>query len=674
MPRGALSLLLFACAGVVAAQFHFQLRREVSRVPTRALSAHPAYRHHGRRLQDEFSVYGDFRALAYFYADLFIGTPTPQKFTVITDTGSTLAAVPCFNCGSCGTHMDPKYQPSASTTAVALRCGDCGGYGCNSESQCTYSQGYAEGSHISGVLYRDEVYLGSEGDGLSSAAGSYRTAFTFGCQLHEDGLFLTQEADGILGLGIGDFGFVNTLWASGKLRHKLFSVCLSFHGGAMGFGDVEHRLHDAPLAWARMSLTGFYQLHVAGWALEGERLPADGFNSPHTILDSGTTFTYVPAGPYQALRERLAAWCGGGGGGRCKGSQVSVTGEDLCYRLADPSHIATFPSATIELEPSAPGGAPATLTIRPQYLFVDMGWDGGAYCLAVYNNYAAGGVVGANAMMENDVVVDLTGESGSGPRAGFAPSKCRLDALGDPTPSPSPSETPSTSATPTSTLSVGATASGTPSPSPTTTATPSLGGAGGLEEGKLPSVTALVSGEGGRWAAVVLGGGVLAAGAAWALRRLRIGGPRAGGSYHPVSAPASASAGGGGGRAAAESGGGSSTAGSGGGGVGGGIVVVGGEDMGGGGEGAASDDNGGEKNEVGAGAPPPPPRPPPPAAGLIAAAAAALRKANAATAAAASPPPAVPAAEAAPGRLTGPIFLPLTPAVAAGGRHASRRT
>ena len=280
-----LILALATLAPSTFAQYVLPLRRAVTRVPTRALSGHPAYRHHGRRLQDEFSVYGDFRALAYFYADLFIGTPAPQKFTVITDTGSTLAAVPCFNCANCGAHMDPRYQPAASTTAVALRCGDCSGYGCNGEQQCTYSQGYAEGSHISGVLYRDEVYLGSEGDGLGSAAGSFRTAFTFGCQLHEDGLFLTQEADGILGLGTGEVGFVSTLWNSGKLRRKLFSVCLSFHGGAMGLGDVEPRLHEAPLAWARMSLTGFYQLHVAGWAMDGERLPADGFNSPHTILD-----------------------------------------------------------------------------------------------------------------------------------------------------------------------------------------------------------------------------------------------------------------------------------------------------------------------------------------------------------------------------------------------------
>ena len=35
-----------------------------------------------RRTQDEVPVIGEFRDLAYFYADVFIGTPS-QKFTVI---------------------------------------------------------------------------------------------------------------------------------------------------------------------------------------------------------------------------------------------------------------------------------------------------------------------------------------------------------------------------------------------------------------------------------------------------------------------------------------------------------------------------------------------------------------------------------------------------------------
>lgn len=114
-----------------------------------------------RRVQDEVPVYGDFRELAYYYADVFIGTP-PQKFTVISDTGSTLMAVPCVTCTDCGKHLNPPFNPAASSTARAVRCGtaDCVN-ACSSPAQCPYRVSYAEGSSLSGELWRDRVFLGA---------------------------------------------------------------------------------------------------------------------------------------------------------------------------------------------------------------------------------------------------------------------------------------------------------------------------------------------------------------------------------------------------------------------------------------------------------------------------------------------------------------------------------
>ena len=118
-----------------------------------------------RRVQDEVPVFGDFRNLAYYYADVFVGTP-PQKFTVITDTGSTLMAVPCVDCSDCGfsNHYNRPYRPSESETAQAITCGesDCPA-SCSSPTQCTYSVSYAEGSSLSGVYWRDRVFLGAGG-------------------------------------------------------------------------------------------------------------------------------------------------------------------------------------------------------------------------------------------------------------------------------------------------------------------------------------------------------------------------------------------------------------------------------------------------------------------------------------------------------------------------------
>lgn len=171
-----------------------------------------------RRAQEEVPVFGDFKDLAYYYADVFVGTP-PQKFTVIADTGSALMAVPCAECSDCGfsNHLNPPYSAGASSTAAAVACGDSAcPSSCAPPAQCPYSVSYAEGSSLSGVFWRDRVFLGALGrgaggafprtsaarpfpppgdaDAATAAAHARFTlpAFRFGCHKHEGGLFKTQ--------------------------------------------------------------------------------------------------------------------------------------------------------------------------------------------------------------------------------------------------------------------------------------------------------------------------------------------------------------------------------------------------------------------------------------------------------------------------------------------------
>ena len=50
------------------------------------------------------------------YVNLWVGTPTPQRKTVIVDTGSHYTAFPCVGCKGCGEdhHTDPYFQPQES--------------------------------------------------------------------------------------------------------------------------------------------------------------------------------------------------------------------------------------------------------------------------------------------------------------------------------------------------------------------------------------------------------------------------------------------------------------------------------------------------------------------------------------------------------------------------------
>ena len=88
--NAAVSGRLDGAPAFTGGSLHFPLTRRV-RLAVGANASRTSTAEHGRRLQDEMPVYGDYRALAYYYADVYVGTP-PQKFTVITDTGALLAA------------------------------------------------------------------------------------------------------------------------------------------------------------------------------------------------------------------------------------------------------------------------------------------------------------------------------------------------------------------------------------------------------------------------------------------------------------------------------------------------------------------------------------------------------------------------------------------------------
>jgi hypothetical protein len=406
---------------------------------------------------DAVELYGEYRKLAYFYAYVYVGDPA-QQFTVITDTGSSLMAVPCFDCNTCGAHMDPKYDPSRSSSSSPVQCGqpECGG-SCTGAS-CTFEQGYAEGSHIGGRFYRDATRLGDiRPDGPSHAAFTV-PQFVFGCLTSESGLFTSQQADGIMGMGQSTRSLVRSLFDAGRLERSMFSLCLTMDGGALTVGDVDTAIHTGPLVWAGLEDTGFYSVTVAALTLGDRALPTDGFNrGQKTILDSGTTFTYVPPAVFGDLTTAIREWCAAAVG-RCNGVVVTRDREGPCWEIPDPNLISTFPTLTFTLQ-GWNGGGDVPLAIEPRHLFVPMTWTTGAYCLAVYPNSGGSNnqVLGANAMMGRDVVFD-TGRVAAGYvpspddfpnptgswRVGFAPSECRLSTPTPvpPTPPASPSLTP----------------------------------------------------------------------------------------------------------------------------------------------------------------------------------------------------------------------------------------
>lgn len=136
------------------------------------------------------------------YVNAWVGSPEPQRKTLIVDTGSHYTAFPCTGCNNCGLkhHTDPYYNPEQSDSFHVLDCDECReGVSCK-DDRCVFSQSYTEGSSWEAYQVRDKFYCGGSDvlGAVDPKDQKYVIDFMFGCQLSLNGLFKTQVCPVIL--------------------------------------------------------------------------------------------------------------------------------------------------------------------------------------------------------------------------------------------------------------------------------------------------------------------------------------------------------------------------------------------------------------------------------------------------------------------------------------------
>ncbi|KAM3365014.1 hypothetical protein ACQJBY_015019 [Aegilops geniculata] len=377
---------------------------------------HPSAR---MRLHDDLLTNG------YYTTRLYIGTP-PQEFALIVDSGSTVTYVPCASCEQCGNHQDPRFQPDLSSTYSPVKCNvDCN---CNSDkSQCTYERQYAEMSSSSGVLGEDIVSFGTESELKPQRA-------VFGCENSETGDLFSQHADGIMGLGRGQLSIMDQLVDKGVIGDS-FSMCyggMDIGGGAMVLGAMPAP-PDMVYTHSNAVRSPYYnielkEMHVAGKPLRVDPRIFDGKHG--TVLDSGTTYAYLPEQAFVAFKDAVTSKVHPLK--KIRGPDPNY--KDICFAGAgrNVSQLSeVFPKVDMVF------GNGQKLSLSPEnYLFRHSKVEG-AYCLGVFQNgkdpTTLLGIVVRNTL----VTYDRHNE-----KIGFWKTNCselweRLQSGGAPSPAPS---------------------------------------------------------------------------------------------------------------------------------------------------------------------------------------------------------------------------------------------
>ncbi|XP_071730961.1 aspartic proteinase 36-like isoform X2 [Rutidosis leptorrhynchoides] len=327
-----------------------------------------------RRPNARMALHDDLLLNGYYTTRLWIGSP-PQRFALIVDTGSTVTYVPCSTCEQCGKHQDPKFDPESSSTYNAVKCNiDCT---CDSDKgQCIYERQYAEMSSSSGVLGEDIISFGNQSDLPPQRA-------VFGCENRETGDLYSQHADGIMGLGRGDLSIVDQLVDGGVISDS-FSLCyggMDVGGGAMVLGGISPPAemvfsHSDPVR------SPYYNIELKELHVAGKRLPLSSsvFDGKHgTVLDSGTTYAYLPEAAFVAFKHAIMKELSGVH--QINGPDPSY--NDICFSGAgsDVSQLMkTFPSVEMVF------GKGQKLALSPENYLFRHSRVSGAYCLGIFQN------------------------------------------------------------------------------------------------------------------------------------------------------------------------------------------------------------------------------------------------------------------------------------------------
>lgn len=259
---------------------------------------------------------------------------------MIVDTGSGIAAMPCKgHCRSCGTnHINDYFAVDDSISKYIYQCKTDMGCTCTENGQCAFVQGYGEGSLYKGFIVKDTFHFG---DAYHPGLDAFD--FTFGCVEEETNLFYSQEADGILGMtrASGNMHMkpiFDVMYDAHLIEKRMFSLCLGKNGGYFQIGGYDATSHlSEKVQWVPMlaeSAYNGYRMAMKGISINGHMM-AGTHLFDRGVIDSGTTFTYVPEKLFNTMIEHLDWYCLVDPANHCKGKRIhdgrSGQTNNICF-------------------------------------------------------------------------------------------------------------------------------------------------------------------------------------------------------------------------------------------------------------------------------------------------------------------------------------------------------
>jgi len=353
-----------------------------------------------------------------YLMDMGIGTP-PRYYSAILDTGSDLIWTQCAPCLLCVDQPTPYYDPAQSPTYRAIGCSSpvCNAlyYPLCFQNVCIYQYFYGDSASTAGVLANETFTFGTNATRVTVPS------ISFGCGNLNAGSL--ANGSGMVGFGRGSLSLVS------QLGSPRFSYCLTsflskvpsrLYSGAYATLNSTNASTSGPVQSTPFvvnpALPTMYFLNLTGISVGGVLLPIDpavfAINDTDgtggTIIDSGTTITYLAEPAYGAVRAAFVS--------QIKLPLLNVTDAsvlDTCFKWPPPPRQSlTLPQVVFHFD-----GADMELPL-PNYMLVEP--ISGGLCLAMATS-SDGSIIGNFQHQNFHVLYDLENSLLS-----FVPAPCNL--------------------------------------------------------------------------------------------------------------------------------------------------------------------------------------------------------------------------------------------------------
>ena len=257
-----------------------------------------------RKLSLPSDIYGSAFGLNYYYTNLYLGE-NMEKQTYILDTGSSVTTSPCSKCTKCGKHLN-NYFSVENTDELLCNDNKCKivKSHCGSKNRCSFQTSYSEGSSLEGVFVNKLIRFDKE-DNLSE--GKYAP---IGCTTSETHLFLTQQADGIMGLANNENNFISIMNKVGALNNSIFGLCLDLRGGYFSIGEINNTFHKEKISYVKMERSSmFYSIGINDIFVQNKIINSFKKTKYQVVIDSGTTISYFPKEVFNEIVDVVQKIC-----------------------------------------------------------------------------------------------------------------------------------------------------------------------------------------------------------------------------------------------------------------------------------------------------------------------------------------------------------------------------